>query len=203
VTMAGLGALLLFHPTASPPRSMPSEVTDRRGPAPPEHFAQQPARGPEAASLSAAMAQFVQEFQSISPSATPDPALAERAQEPVLPKPTPQMTAPAASPPSSQAYAEIAALVARGDSLLGVGDIASARLFYERAADAGDGPAALRLGATFDPGFLDRAGLHSIHADPGQAETWYRRARELGDAAAKPGKSHDQQQFADPNAPTR
>jgi len=57
------------------------------------------------------------------------------------------------------ATAEIAALRARGDSLLGVGDITSARLFYERASDAGDGRAALRLGATYDPGFLDRVHL--------------------------------------------
>ena len=54
--------------------------------------------------------------------------------------------------------------MARGDSFLGAGDIASARLFYERAADAGDGHAALRLGATFDPDFLDRAGMRSISA---------------------------------------
>jgi TPR repeat protein len=80
--------------------------------------------------------------------------------------------------------AEIAALVTRGDTFLSAGDFASARLFYERAADAGDGAAALRLGATFDPNFLGRAGVRGNPADPAQAASWYRRARDLGDSAA-------------------
>jgi len=79
---------------------------------------------------------------------------------------------------------EIAALVTRGDAFLSAGDIASARLFYERAADAGDSAAALRLGATFDPNFLGRAGVHGNPGDPAQAASWYRRALDLGDAAA-------------------
>jgi hypothetical protein len=33
---------------------------------------------------------------------------------------------------------EVAALLARGDALFGNGDIASARLFYERATEGGD-----------------------------------------------------------------
>jgi TPR repeat protein len=74
--------------------------------------------------------------------------------------------------------------VARGDKFLSAGDIASARSFYERAADAGSGAAALRLGATFDPNFLGRAGVLGSPGDPAQAADWYRRARDLGDAAA-------------------
>jgi hypothetical protein len=73
---------------------------------------------------------------------------------------------------------EIAELLARGDALLRTGDIASARLFYDRAASAGDGQAALRLGATFDPAFLDRnAALRGMHSDPAEARYWYQRAR--------------------------
>jgi TPR repeat protein len=79
---------------------------------------------------------------------------------------------------------EIAALVARGDAFLSAADIASARLFYERAANAGDSAAALRLGATFDPDFLGRVGVRGNPGDPAQAASWYRRARDLGDAAA-------------------
>jgi TPR repeat protein len=88
--------------------------------------------------------------------------------------------------PASQhrSLTDVAALVTRGDAFLSAGDIASARLFYERAADAGDSTAALRLGATFDPKFLGRAGLHGNPGDPAQAESWYRRARDLGNAAA-------------------
>ena len=56
--------------------------------------------------------------------------------------------------------------MARGDTLLRQGDVKSARLFYERAADAGDGQAALRLGATFDPAFRGRDVLRGVSSDP-------------------------------------
>jgi hypothetical protein len=98
----------------------------------------------------------------------------------------PQAPRPPAQSPAGQHLSptEIAALVARGDAFLSAGDIASARLFYERAAGAGDSAAALRLGATFDPNFLGRAGVRGNPGDPAQAASWYRRARDLGDAAA-------------------
>ena len=98
------------------------------------------------------------------------------------PEPAPQ---PVADGPRLSA-AEIAALVARGDAFLGAGDIASARLFFERAADSGDGRAAMRVAVTYDAGFLDRAGLHGVRGDPEQAARWYRRARELGEGKAEP-----------------
>jgi hypothetical protein len=75
---------------------------------------------------------------------------------------------------------EVTALMRRGDAFFRAGDIVSARLFYERAADAGNGLAALQLGTTFDSVFLGRAGVRGIFADPGQALSWYQRARELG-----------------------
>jgi hypothetical protein len=91
---------------------------------------------------------------------------------------------PAASPRLSTE--EIAELLARGDALLRTGDIASARLFYERAANIGDGRAALRLGATFDPAFfLDRDALRGVRSDPAQARHWYHRAHDLGEAEAE------------------
>lgn len=82
--------------------------------------------------------------------------------------------------------AEMAGLVARGDAFLAAGDIASARLFFERAADAGDGGAAMRMAMTYDAAFLDRAGLHGLGGDPEQATFWYRRARVLGGGKAEP-----------------
>src|SRR6516164_1325712 len=82
---------------------------------------------------------------------------------------------------------EIAGLVARGDAFLGGGDIASARLFFERAAAAGDGRAAMRMAVTYDAAFLDRAGLSGLRdEDPERAAFWYRRARELGESKAAP-----------------
>jgi hypothetical protein len=100
--------------------------------------------------------------------------------------PNSKPTTSAPSPPPAQLQlpgAEIAALVARGDALIGSGDISSARLFYERAANAGEGGAALRLGVTFDPAFLDAAHLH-MWGDAAKATSWYQRALELGEVEA-------------------
>jgi hypothetical protein len=80
---------------------------------------------------------------------------------------------------------EILALIHRGDSLFALGDIASARLFYERAARAGSGQAALRLGGTFDSSFLLRAGFSGIRGDVALASRWYQLALELGAADAE------------------
>lgn len=76
--------------------------------------------------------------------------------------------------------AEISDLLKHGDAFVSTGDLASARLFYERAAIAGDSRAALRLGATFDPDFLNRAGLRNVKGDTAVARSWYSRALDLG-----------------------
>ena len=76
--------------------------------------------------------------------------------------------------------AEIAGLVARGDWMFATGDVASARLLYERAANAGEARAAVRLGETFDPVYLNESHLHGLQGDPDTALFWYRLARDLG-----------------------
>jgi class 3 adenylate cyclase len=103
------------------------------------------------------------------------------AQQPPNPTPAPAPPSPSPRLPTE----EIAQLVARGDAFLHTGDVASARLFYERAAGAGDGQAALRMGATFDPTFLDRAALRAARGDPAEARAWYHRARDLGEVEAE------------------
>ena len=75
---------------------------------------------------------------------------------------------------------DVSVLLTRGDSLFGYRDFASARLFYERAANAGNGQAAVRLGETYDPSFLEWARLSWVRGDAAVAAFWYRRARELG-----------------------
>jgi hypothetical protein len=134
----------------------------------------------------------------VAPSISVDPSPAGIAAEPsraaVVPPAVVEPVAagserPAAAPPSFPApdspgpplsADEIAALVARGDGFLAAGDIASARLFFQRAADAGDSRAAMRMAMTFDAAFLDRAGARSLRSDPPQAAFWYQRARDLG-----------------------
>ena len=95
---------------------------------------------------------------------------------------TSPITPASRNPPSETAFsaAEIAALLARGDWLLATGDVVSARLVYERAADAGVARAAMRLGETFDPVHSGLPHLRGLRADSGIAVFWYRRARDLG-----------------------
>jgi hypothetical protein len=121
------------------------------------------------------------EAQPVSP---PAPGLVV---EPVTPQPSAAMSAAAPAPelpPPRPSVAETAALVARGDAFISMRDIASARLYYERAAQLGDGRGALRMGETFDPVFLARAGIRGMRSDEQEAISWYRRARDLGDAEA-------------------
>jgi hypothetical protein len=121
----------------------------------------------------------VPKTETTSPSAsTPPQPLSSTVGE--IPPPVAQSAMKQQPADLHSADVEIAALVARGDRFLNSGDITSARLFYERAADVGSGLAALRLGATFDPVILGYVGTLGVIADPAQALSWYRRARDLG-----------------------
>jgi len=75
---------------------------------------------------------------------------------------------------------EIALLVERGRMLFDAGDLAAARLFFRRAANAGDAAAAVAMGATYDPDVLSKRFIRGIEADAQEARAWYERARELG-----------------------
>lgn len=100
--------------------------------------------------------------------------------------PTVSRPAPAAPPGALRSSAvEVSALLMRGDSLFGAGDVASARQFYERATNAGDAQAALELGATYDPSFLALARLKAVRGDLAEATRWHRQARDLGNPEAE------------------
>jgi TPR repeat protein len=79
---------------------------------------------------------------------------------------------------------EVAMLLKRGQDFLKIGDIAAARLVLRRAANAGNAPAALALGATFDQAMLTELGVLGFTADEAEARAWYQRAHELGSAEA-------------------
>jgi TPR repeat protein len=78
--------------------------------------------------------------------------------------------------------------VKKGEELMASGNVEAARLFYERAADAGLAQGALALAATFDPDELARRQVvGGLRPDPAAAKRWYERARELGaDEADEP-----------------
>lgn len=109
------------------------------------------------------------------------PAASAPAAPAVVPAPSLSAAAATPAPPGPGTTAtDIAELLTRGDAFLLIGDVTSARLFYERAADAGDRQAAMRMGATFDPAFLGRAGLRGARGDPAKANSWYNHALDLG-----------------------
>ncbi|MGE0766219.1 MAG: hypothetical protein AB7L90_07115 [Hyphomicrobiaceae bacterium] len=123
-----------------------------------------------------------------SPTPAPPPPPAPAPSVAALP-PTPPPAAappPAASqgptaPPLSAAARERAeGFLARGRALLAQGNIASARLFFRRAAESGLADGALAMGDTFDPLELSRLNAIGIHPDAAEARHWYEKARELG-----------------------
>jgi len=90
----------------------------------------------------------------------------------------------AAPQPASLPPEIVADLLRRGDAMLVIGDIASARLLYRRAAESGDARAATQLAKTYDPLFLTKIGARGMPTDAAAAAKWYRRAAALGDAEA-------------------
>jgi hypothetical protein len=79
---------------------------------------------------------------------------------------------------------EIATLINRGTDSLKSGNLASARLLLRRAAEAGSASAALMLGTTFDPLFIQQLGTIGVVPDVAQARQWYEQAAALGSEAA-------------------
>ena len=103
--------------------------------------------------------------------------------------PKPIVDPPAPAPPKPEVIVsltpeEIADLVKRGEGLLHQKDPASARPFFQRAALAGNAPAALKLGMTFDRAFLAVWGFPGVAPDEAQARAWYQRAITLVSAEA-------------------
>jgi hypothetical protein len=87
---------------------------------------------------------------------------------------------------------EIADLMRRGQEFIVAGDLASARLVLQRAAEAGDSQAALMLAGTYDPIVLEKIGIQGFAPDIVQgfapdvalARTWYKWAKEFGSTEA-------------------
>jgi TPR repeat protein len=98
----------------------------------------------------------------------------------------PEVAPPAIPPPARRLDPdELASLLKRAKGLLTIGDIASARLLLERAADAQEASAALMLARTYDPAVLGTPDARSVTPDPAQARIWYRKAAEFGSQDAQ------------------
>jgi TPR repeat protein len=87
--------------------------------------------------------------------------------------------------PDPEKAAEIGWLVARADVLLGRGDIGSARVVLERAAETGNAQASFALAETYDPLVLRKWGAFGPLGDPAKARDLYARAQLGGINEAK------------------
>jgi len=103
--------------------------------------------------------------------------------------PPPRQDTTAAAPPVvprsvPQERERATRLLVKGNEQWEEGNVSAARLFYERAADAGLAEGAMALAATFDAAELARLNVRGIKPDSKLARQWYERARQLGAGGA-------------------
>jgi hypothetical protein len=128
-----------------------------------------PGSGPSSEAKSALRPQ-----QSASVAAIPPPM-------PEPPQPTLVAREPRAAPLIKPEDRDRAVkLLARGNAEMALGDIAAARLLYQRAAEVGLADAAMAMASTFDARELERRGVKGLRPDLEAARKWYERARSLG-----------------------
>jgi TPR repeat protein len=80
---------------------------------------------------------------------------------------------------------EIKLLMKQGEQFANLGDLATARTLFQRAAEAGDATAATALAATYDPTVIAKLAVIGIRADVEKARFWYQKAASLGSSDAK------------------
>ena len=108
------------------------------------------------------------------------PAPLEASPPPAQRPPVPATTASKAPPALTEDQQRALAFVVRGRAQAQQGNIAAARLFYRRAADANLADGAFALAATYDPAELAIMGVAGVQPDIALARNWYEKARELG-----------------------
>ena len=94
------------------------------------------------------------------------------------------------APPSSKTIRvldpeEIELLMKQGEQFIAAGDVVTARIVFQRAAEAGNANAAMALGATYDPTVLAKLGVVGMGADVEKARSWYQTAEKLGSPEAR------------------
>jgi hypothetical protein len=94
-------------------------------------------------------------------------------------------TPPASKPVRALDPENVSLLIKEGDKHIATGDVVTARMIFQRAAEAGDATAALALAATYDPVMLAKLGVMGMGSDVEKARTWYQMAESFGSAEAK------------------
>jgi hypothetical protein len=96
----------------------------------------------------------------------------------------------AQAPPSSKTIRVldpevIKLLMKQGEQFIAAGDVVTARIVFQRAAEAGNANAAIALGTTYDPNVLAKPGVVGVSADSEKARSWYQKAENLGSPDAR------------------
>jgi hypothetical protein len=89
------------------------------------------------------------------------------------------------SPASPLSPSMIEVMLKQGEAMLSIGDISAARLLFIRAAESGNGKAAIEVGDTYNPIFLAERGVLGLQGDAESAQAWYRKALALGEPQAR------------------
>jgi|GEM_PF-936224 len=114
----------------------------------------------------------------------PPTRLPERETVAKLPPAPPAAEPPAGRPARTLSQDDIVLLIKQGEQFIAAGDVVTARIVFQRAAEAGDPNAAVALGATYDPTVLARLGVVGMGADVEKARSWYQKAESLGSPEA-------------------
>lgn len=156
---------------AAVPAARLAESVPSAGANEPPAAAQAPPAAPPAAAPAPVVASEVPVEQA-PPLAAQEPAAAAVA-DAAPPSPASDAPAPALS------TAEIEAHLARGEDKIRAGELAAARLFFERVALSGDPRGAIGMARTYDADVLAALPVIGPRADAAAARTWYERARSL------------------------
>jgi NitT/TauT family transport system substrate-binding protein len=92
---------------------------------------------------------------------------------------------PAKTEPREHNASEIAAMMRGAAQSMSNGDVAGARMMYQRLAKEGEAPAALALAETYDPPTLRKLNITGgVTSDFALAQSWYEKAKALGSRVA-------------------
>ncbi len=100
---------------------------------------------------------------------------------PSTPRPRAKVAAPP-KPPSPEQLRKAERYMSRGDEAIALGDVPTARRFYQRAARIGLAAAAAALAQTYDGASLRRLGVIGVEPDVDRSRYWQARARQLSRA---------------------
>ena len=130
-----------------------------------------------AGTLSEVSLQRTEPLQSATPTAGETMIIAAR------PKPACRRR-PRVKPSARSIRGRSSSVKKQGEQFAATGDLVTARIVLQRAAEAGDAEAAMALGATYDPEVLSKLGAVGISADVEKARSWYQKAESFGSSEA-------------------